>query len=241
VNPTERFWLGFLVFSSGTLVTVVNCGGKAGVDSQSPQTGNSGGYLGVGGGVGVGGFAGGNASTLVGTAAAGSSTILGTRVPAIHRGQALSCIGVHSPPEPNIMYPEYSSCLKHADCTQGVNGKCIVGIGMESSTGYCAYDLCATDADCDPGKVCHCTPSSAARCLTIGNCQVDGDCGTGRYCSPAAGWDCGGYHTVDSYYCHTAADTCLDDSDCADTSYCNFDVYDGRWKCTQPNYDCVIG
>jgi hypothetical protein len=53
--------------------------------------------------------------------------------------------------------------------------------------------------------------------------------------------DCGGYHTIDSYHCHTPQDTCLDNSDCTGSDYCNFDTYDGRWKCQVPNMMCVIG
>jgi mono/diheme cytochrome c family protein len=61
----------------------------------------------------------------------------------------------------------------HADCTKGTNGRCIHGIGSASSYYYCAYDLCATDSNCDASKVCYCTASNAARCLTVGNCRTD--------------------------------------------------------------------
>lgn len=175
-------------------------------------------------------------------ATAGSTMV--PRPPSVHRPTAASCVGVHSPAEPsNILYPEHSSCTKHADCTAGVNGKCVNGVGMAGSMFSCVYDQCATDADCDPGKMCYCTASTPARCLSVGNCQTDGDCGGGPfgYCSPSMSWDCGGYRPIDGYHCHTPLDTCMDNSDCTGTDYCNFDVYEARWRCIATDRSCVIG
>lgn len=174
--------------------------------------------------------------------AAGST--MTPRAPVVHRPTAQTCVGVHAPAEPsNIPYPESSSCTKHADCTAGVNGKCVSGVGMAGSIYSCVYDQCATDADCDPGKMCYCTASTPARCLSVGNCQTDADCGGGpfSYCSPSMSWDCGGYRPIDGYHCHTPLDTCMDNSDCTGTDYCNFDVYEARWRCTATDRSCVIG
>jgi hypothetical protein len=173
----------------------------------------------------------------------GGSTVA-PRPPAVHRPTAQSCVGVHSPAEPtNNPYPDLSSCTKHADCTDGVNGKCVNGPGMAARMFYCAYDQCATDADCDPGKMCYCSANTAARCLAIGNCQSDADCGGGpySYCSPSMSWDCGGHRPIDGSHCHTPLDTCMDDLDCTGTDYCNFNVYEARWKCTPTDQSCVIG
>lgn len=175
-------------------------------------------------------------------AAAGATMV--PRPPTVHRPTAASCVGVHSPSEPsNIVYPESSRCTKHADCTDGVNGKCVGGIGMAGNMYSCVYDQCATDADCDAGKMCYCTAATPARCLSVGNCQTDGDCGGGpfSYCSPSMSWDCGGYRPIDGYHCHTPLDTCMDNSDCTGTDYCNFDVYEARWRCTATDRSCVIG
>jgi hypothetical protein len=65
-----------------------------------------------------------------------------------------------------------------------------------------------------------------------GNCRVDSDC-AGGYCSPSPGL-CG---TATGYYCHTAKDTCVNDSDCGkpSTSFenlCAWSAADGRWECT---------
>jgi hypothetical protein len=152
---------------------------------------------------------------------------------------------VNNPPEPATIttLPASGSCKSHADCTLGTNGKCVNGIGSAYRYFSCVYDQCGTDADCDPDKVCYCTSNSSARCLSVGNCRIDADCGGGpySYCSPSTGWDCGGYHTIDSYHCHTPKDSCLDDSDCTGGTYCNFDDYSGAWKCVAPNRTCVIG
>ena len=55
------------------------------------------------------------------------------------------------------------------------------------------------------------------------------------------GSDCSGYHGVGGFHCHTPLDTCIDDSDCNGTDYCDFDVYQARWHCTAINTQCAIG
>lgn len=178
------------------------------------------------------------------SAGGGTPSTLAPRAPSVHRATAQSCVGVNAPPEPtSIREAEISSCVKHADCTDGVNGKCINGIGMAAAYYHCVYDQCATDADCDPGKICYCTASAAARCLSVGNCRTDADCGSGpySYCSPSMSWDCGGHRPIDGYHCHTPSDTCMDDSDCTGSDYCNFDAYENRFRCTPTDTSCVIG
>jgi hypothetical protein len=219
---------------------VVGRGGTTnpGGGAATAGTGGKGGAIGLGGVVGRGGT---NGSGGVGGWRTG--TVVSPRPPAGHRAEASSCVGVHAPAEPNITTTSRGSCTKHADCTQGTNGRCIHGIGNAYNYFYCVYDQCGSDADCDAGKVCFCTASDAARCLSVGNCRTDADCGGGdySYCSPSMGTDCGGYHSIDSYHCHTPKDTCIDNSDCSGTDYCNFDAYDGRWKCAVPNMMCAIG
>lgn len=195
----------------------------------------------AGGNAGRGGGGAGGTKGAGGSTAGRTGTVVGPRVPTAHRPEASSCVGVYAPPEP--YNPQYGSCKSHADCTQGTNGRCIGGIGYATNNLYCVYDQCATDNDCDAGKVCYCSASNAARCLSVGNCQIDSDCGGGSYsyCSPSNGWDCSGYHTIDSYYCHTPRDTCIDNSDCTGMDYCNYDAVDGRWECTSPNMNCAIG
>jgi len=175
------------------------------------------------------------------TSGAGGTIEPPARPPSAHRAEALSCEGVHDPPEPADRWaPEYD-CLEHADCTDGENGKCIGGDRYMGLNSFCVYDACRTDADCDPGEVCYCAVSTWARCLFFGNCQIDADCGPGGYCSPSGSEDCGGHRSIDGYYCHTPHDTCIDNADCTGTDYCNFNVYNDRWECTAVDDTCVIG
>jgi hypothetical protein len=66
-----------------------------------------------------------------------------------------------------------------------------------------------------------------------GNCRVDADCGAGGYCSPAENTSsCG---NLLGYYCHTASDQCLDDTDCtgggAGAQVCTYVSSAGNWQC----------
>jgi hypothetical protein len=61
---------------------------------------------------------------------------------------------------------------------------------------------------------------------------VDADCGENGYCSPTANTGCSG--GLAGYYCHTSADECLDDEDCADAgaySVCAYDNTNQHWAC----------
>ena len=227
---TAAFWAG----ACGARVDT----GKGGDSGGTPAVGGS-----ATGGNGEGGNAIGGDGTGGRTAETGGASTGGitTRPPDDHRPAADSCEGVHDPPEPTIWDASISQCTQHSDCTEGENGKCVNGVGSAGGMGFCVYDTCRTDADCDPGKVCYCTPSRAASCLSIGNCRTDADCGPQGYCSPSMSFDCGGYRPIDGYHCHTPDDTCSDDSDCTGTDYCNFNPYDNRWECTPVDDTCVIG
>lgn len=138
--------------------------------------------------------------------------------------------------------------MSDADCTQGTNGRCtrITVQGWE-----CTYDDCSTDADCpalEPtgGRqgVCACengVRSNANVCVYAGNCGTDADC-DGGYCSPSGG-GCVAIAGFEGFYCHTAADECVDDTDCFDPSvpdkYCGYSTLKGHWECT--SVTCIIG
>jgi hypothetical protein len=223
--------------------SVISAGGQGG-SSSSGETSGQGGTTLIAGSSGQGGASSsGGIRSSGGSSGGQSGTVISPRVPKTHRPQASSCAGLFAPAEP--VNPQSGACKRHADCTQGTNGRCITGsLGRGSGSYYfCTYDVCATDADCDPGKVCYCTQEQSAQCFSLGNCQTDADCGGGAtsYCSPAYGGDCGGYRSYSGYYCHTRKDTCVDDSDCTGKDYCDFDVVDGRWECKSPNMNCVIG
>lgn len=95
----------------------------------------------------------------------------------------------------------------------------------------CTYDACVLDGDCGGVKVCECE-GQGNRCVDA-NCHTDADC-DGRGCSPTFDLSCGPYDGVQGYYCHTATDECVRDSDCSHDSgsgYCAFSPQVGHWVC----------
>jgi hypothetical protein len=101
----------------------------------------------------------------------------------------------------------------------------------------CTYDACFHDTDCKAGTTCACHGSAYAggqgNTCSPGDCRVDADCGAGGYCSPSI--DLSSCGDLGGYYCHTPADTCVDDSDCAGTlnvAACIYSPSAGRWQCT---------
>jgi hypothetical protein len=123
-------------------------------------------------------------------------------------------------------------CVSDADCTAQDNGRCWDNRG----SWFCTYDSCYSDSTCNDGGPCACEGESGSpgnACLP-GNCQTDANCGSKGYCSPTFG-GCGRYSGVIAYYCHTAADTCLDDADCIDPTvgggYCMYAPEVGHWAC----------
>ena len=128
------------------------------------------------------------------------------------------------------------SCTTNAECTEGTNGRCD---GNSHDGWQCTYDQCFDDGECGDG-VCECQGgfrSDNNICLQTGNCRLDADCGGCGFCSPTLG-DCGDYLGTVGYYCHTPADECVDDSDCAPDPqqggppHCSFAPAVGHWKCS---------
>jgi hypothetical protein len=93
------------------------------------------------------------------------------------------------------------------------------------------------DVDCKPGTVCGCHGTAYAgdqgnTCVS-GDCRIDSDCGVGGYCSPTLNVNsCG---SLGGYYCHTAADQCIDDTDCSSSTtgpqVCAWSATTKRWEC----------
>jgi hypothetical protein len=192
---------------------------------------------------------------------------LDARVPLQHRSTSTSCPSQRGPapqfcnngvPCTSQPYPSspYSTCSSDSQCTGGLNG-CFPETMF--TAGGCSYDECSTDSACGARTPCLCrsssTDNSANVCDVGGNCAVDSDCGPGGYCSPSIetcystnpeavveGSNLGG---PNPYYCHTASDLCINDSDCevdAGTAtgtscptytHCAYSVQDTRWECTQ--------
>jgi hypothetical protein len=164
-----------------------------------------------------------NAGGSAGTGTAGT----GTDEPDKHRPQALACDDER--PRPEVPDIQGSECSAHSDCTEGRNGRCTTHRFQE-----CTYDACLDDSDCGENELCECEGGAVSDnnvCLE-GNCRVDADC-PGSYCSPSFG-DCGNYSGIQTYYCRTPEDSCLNDSDCTDEpeGYCAFSPQLNRWACS---------
>lgn len=128
------------------------------------------------------------------------------------------------------------TCASDADCTGGLDGRCVETSPTECG---CRYDACRTDADCAAGSDCACDAlrggagSSGNPTVCVpSDCRTDADCASG-YCSPSVTGACGGNS---GWYCHVAADECGTDSDCAVTTQgmrgaCIYSHELGHWAC----------
>src|SRR4051794_10670844 len=135
------------------------------------------------------------------------------RTPQEHRGNTITACSPSSPGSPGS---DDTGCHADADCKDGENGRCNrVGNGHAGYRNECGYDRCLTDADCTGGGTCQCT--GGGNYCRPGNCRRDADCSGGLVCSPTPSCpDLGGGNrgSIDGFYCHTSADTCVDDKDC---------------------------
>jgi len=133
-----------------------------------------------------------------------------------------------------------NGCAADSDCASGTNGRCFSPNGplAACSPTSCSYDQCASDSDCATRVPCECRASGldseANLCVTGGNCAVDSDCGTHGYCSPGALTN---FCSTPIYFCHTAADSCVDDTDCSRSGAgypqsCNYDPMLGHFACS---------
>jgi hypothetical protein len=162
------------------------------------------------------------------------------RVPANHRPSDAQCLTIPAAGDcPAQQGGDPGTCNGDSTCTDGgTNGRCV-----ESSGGAlfcsCTYDTCQSDMGCPTDQTCACHGSpytnSQGNTCTQGNCRVDSDCdGGGGYCSPAENtMSCG---SLLGYYCHTANDQCVDDTDCTTSTgvgpqVCTYSTTSNRWQC----------
>ncbi len=156
------------------------------------------------------------------------------RVPKVHRASATSCETTRDPGSATAPPELMNKCTTDAECTSGKNGRCF---GSFLSANVCTYDECFNDGECK-AAVCDCRNGGSVglinKCV-IGNCRTDADC-AGNYCSPSGtllasgctGPSAGSY----GFFCHTAADECVDDGDCGDAiTHCLFEPDVLHWKC----------
>lgn len=125
-------------------------------------------------------------------------------------------------------------CSSDADCKSGTNGHCAKQ-GGGAPLCQCFYDTCTNDSECTNGGPCACEGNPyqfISNSCAQGNCKVDADCGAKGYCSPSESTSCSG--GLAGYFCHTAADECLDDEECADAGpavVCAYDSTKQHWAC----------
>jgi hypothetical protein len=163
-------------------------------------------------------------------------------IPVYHRAAPACCPSERGPAPSTQPYTSgmAAGCTSDSQCTSGADGRCFPFEGLVGPGG-CSYDGCFTDSDCPSGTPCLCrisaSDTSANMCVPGGNCVVDSDCGSGGYCSPSP--QCYG---VAGYYCHTAADSCINDTDCPAVdaggdcqipSTCAYSADAQRWACSE--------
>jgi hypothetical protein len=124
----------------------------------------------------------------------------------------------------------YDACSADSDCPGKAPCECRTS-PSESGANVCVSDgNCRIDADCGPAGFC--SPSQVGHscsCPSPALCPTDGStrCTAGNTPVPCACGNACGH----GYYCHTKDDACLDDSDCAANSTCNYDTVEHRWTC----------
>ncbi len=176
-------------------------------------------------------------------------------VPAMHRATAMACsgelaeagapismpdggpTGPSSTPYPIAQDGSFIGCNSDSDCPPCPNGQRDHCFGEPSlpSFQYCACDQCNSDQDCGATGACVCNATGwsnmplGTRCVSA-NCRVDADCGPGGFCSPTPNIERLCYSP--GYYCHTAADQCVNDTDCGSAEVCSYSSATGAWSCT---------
>lgn len=202
--------------------SALSCGGEAVSDESGSKHAGAAGAAHAGT-TGRGGSSGGAGATGSG----------GLPEPLEHRPERITCDDLRETADLPISMP--GDCTAHEDCTQGRNGRCTPMLGG----GACTYDECFEDADCGSQQVCRCDGGRFGNnACSIGDCAVDSDCGPGGWCSPTLS-DCGKYFGIKGYYCRTAADECLNDSDCTEQAegwlglpgYCAYSPEARHWVC----------
>jgi len=218
-------------------VLVVGCGGRA--IQVSPDGGDGGAGSSSGSGSSSGGSSGSGSSS--GASSSGSSSGGTPRVPIYHRPSDAQCLAPAAPGtcggSGNLSTFQCTSDPQCADA--GPTGRCSSDAPAPFAGCHCTYDACASDGDCPSGQLCACHGSAflygeGNECMP-GDCRVDSDCGPGGYCSPSQ--STGGCGGLAGYYCHTAGDQCVDDSDCPmpdaqpAVPACMYSSAAGYWQC----------
>jgi hypothetical protein len=225
------------MFAVVAVAAVCACGGLSEGSDGGASGGSSGGSS----------SSSGASSSSGGSSGAGSSSGAATsnadagRVPLNHRPSDAQCSMPAPPGDCASPGPPPGGCTSDSSCSNaGPNGRCINQGGGPAADCFCTSDACVQDTDCPSGQTCAChgspyTDGRGNACVQ-GNCRVDADCGAGAYCSPSPRTAiCG--DSLAGYYCHTAEDQCIDDTDCpsspnvAGIPGCVYSTTDSRWEC----------
>jgi hypothetical protein len=131
-------------------------------------------------------------------------------------------------------YPgcSYDRCFSDSDCDAGVPCECRAS-ASDNAPNYCVTGgNCRVDGDCGSGGYCSPSLLSAGICVCPGSSALCGDSGLTRCYAGSMEVPCScGDSCGHAYYCHTACDQCVDDSDCDGGATCNYDVVNQRWDC----------
>jgi hypothetical protein len=164
------------------------------------------------------------------------SAVSASEIPPEHRALAAAC----SPTPADANAPIYTYGAAGIPCTSDAQCGSDGGLPGHCLRGACAIDECLTDGDCSGGGACVCSVGSIGSDLVEklnycahGNCRIDSDCGAGGYCVPSASLCV----SPVGFFCHTAADTCVDPAiDCPSScvSACSYFVDRGAFACMAP-------
>jgi hypothetical protein len=138
-----------------------------------------------------------------------------------------------NPPGAPFNYPgcSYDECFSDSDCEAGVPCTCRPSASSGEANVCWAGGNCRVDSDC--GANGYCSPSlvDVGFCQCTGSPLLCGDSGATCYAgSEEVPCDCGD-SCGHAYYCHSACDDCIDDSDCDGGATCNYDVLSQHWAC----------
>lgn len=167
------------------------------------------------------------------------SVVIG-EVPPGHRAVTATCGPSGSPYGPDA---GPVACAADGGCPDVDTGHQFIGVSCIG--GLCALqDACFQDSDCNQlgepgGWACACSSAQVFPGVNVqpntcvpAKCQVDSDCGPGKYCVLSLSLAChaGSY----GYFCTTAADRCVDPTiDCTTCQgqSCVFEPQVGWWDC----------
>ena len=225
-----------LVGTAFVALGAVGCGGSL-TPPESGTGGSAAGTTGDGGSPSTGGATGTGGVILIGTGGVGGAPAVcnaprSGEVPSEHRATAPACKPSTQPPAPD---GGVRACTTDTDCTSSTSYP--DAFYRYCVDGQCVFDQCLTDSDCGATGVCACSSDYYGGNIAYhpnfcvpANCRLDSDCGPGGSCSPSRGY-CG---TFQGFYCHTAADSCVDPTvDCASCGFnaCTYSPAVGAFTC----------